>query len=112
MKVGIIGLSYWGPNLLRNFLAQPDVEKVIGCDLNPARIKANKPKFPNAEFKEDYDQVLKGNTDLVVIAKPVATHYSLAKTALENGKHIWVEKPFTASVNEAVDLIETAEKKI
>jgi predicted dehydrogenase len=111
MKVGIIGLGYWGPNLLRNFLAQPDVEKVVGCDLNPSRIKANKPKFPNAEFTEDYDQILKGNFDLVVIATPVATHYPLAKTALENGKHIWIEKPFTASVNEAVDLIETAEKK-
>jgi len=111
MKVGIIGLGYWGPNLLRNFLAQPDVEKVVACDMREDRLKFISQKFPSVHLSNSCEETLTGDCDLVVIATPVATHYPIAKKALENNKHIWVEKPFTASVSEAEELIEIAESR-
>ncbi len=111
MKVGVIGLGYWGPNLVRNFLAQPEVEKVIGCDLQESRLEMIKKKFPSAETTNDYKEMLKGDIDAVVIATPVDTHFKFAKESLEAGKHIWVEKPFTATSDQAKELIDIAESK-
>jgi predicted dehydrogenase len=111
MKVAVIGLGYWGPNLVRNFLAQPDVEQVIACDMKEDRLKNIKHKFPSVKLSNHCEETLTGDSDLVVIATPVATHYPIAKKALENGKHIWVEKPFTATVAEAEELIEIAETR-
>ena len=111
MKVGIIGLGYWGPNLVRNFLTQNDVEKVVACDVREDRLKSISQKFPNVALSKNCEETLKGDCDLIVIATPVATHYPIAKKALENNKHIWVEKPFTASVAEAEELIEIAESR-
>ena len=111
MKVAVVGLGYWGPNLLRNFLAQQDVEQLIACDTREDRLNVMKQKFPSVILSNDCEKTLTGNSDLVVIATPVATHYPIAKKALLNGKHIWVEKPFTANVAEAEELIEIAESK-
>lgn len=111
MKVGIIGLGYWGPNLVRNFLAQLDVEKVFVFDIKTDRLKIISQKFPNTYLANSLEDILTGDCDLVVISTPVATHYSLAKKALEHNKHIWVEKPFTANIAEAEELIEIAENK-
>lgn len=111
MKVGIIGLGYWGPNLVRNFLAHPDVQKVYACDTREDRLQAISHKFPSVILSKDCEETICGETDLIIIATPVATHYPLAKKALENNKNIWVEKPFTASVSEAEELIEIAEKR-
>jgi predicted dehydrogenase len=111
MKVGIIGLGYWGPNLVRNFLAQPDVEKVVACDVREDRLKFISQKFPSVYLSKSCDETLTGDCDLIVIATPVATHFPIAKKALENNKHIWVEKPFTATVSEAEELIEIAESR-
>ena len=111
MKVGIIGLGYWGPNLVRNFLAHKDVKKVTACDIRENRLQVIREKFPAAELTSDSNYLLKGDYDIIVISTPVDTHYALAKKALETGKHIWVEKPFTASSKEAEELIEIAEKK-
>ncbi len=111
MKVGVIGLGYWGPNLVRNFLTQPEVEKVIGCDLQESRLEMIKKRFPSAETTNDYKAMLKTDIDAVVIATPVDTHYKFAKESLEAGKHIWVEKPFTATSDQAKELIDIAESK-
>ena len=111
MKVGIIGLGYWGPNLVRNFLAHPDVKSVIACDINEARLKTISHKFPSAKLSNNCEETISGESDLIVIATPVATHYPIAKKALQNGKHLWVEKPFTADIAEAEELIELAESK-
>ncbi len=111
MKVGIIGLGYWGPNLVRNFLTQNDVEKVVACDVREDRLKSISQKFPNVALSKNCEEILTGDCDLIVIATPVATHYPIARKALENNKHIWVEKPFTASVAEAEELIEIAESR-
>lgn len=111
MKVGVIGLGYWGPNLVRNFLAQREVKKVIACDLRESRLQSIKEKFPAAELSKDCSDLINGDCDIIVISTPVDTHYSFAKKALEAGKHVWVEKPFTASSEEGEELIEIAERK-
>lgn len=111
MKVGVIGLGYWGPNLVRNFLAHKDVGKVIACDIRENRLQVIKEKFPAAELSKDCHELINGDSDIIVISTPVDSHYSFAKKALEAGKHIWVEKPFTSSSDEAEELIEIAEKR-
>jgi predicted dehydrogenase len=111
MKIGVIGLGYWGPNLVRNFLAQKEVTKVIACDLKENRLQNIKEKFPAAELTNDCMDLINSDTDAIVIATPVDTHYFFGKKALEAGKHIWVEKPFTATSDEAEELIDIAESK-
>ena len=111
MKIGVIGLGYWGPNLVRNFLANKDVKEVIGCDTRNDRLQFIKEKFPAAKLITDCHELLDSDVDAIVIATPVDTHHKFAKKALEAGKHIWVEKPFTASIAEAEELIEIADRK-
>jgi predicted dehydrogenase len=111
MKVGVIGLGYWGPNLVRNFLAHKDVSKVVACDIRENRLQVIKEKFPAAELSKDCRELIKGDADIIVISTPVDSHYSFAKKSLEAGKHIWVEKPFTSTSDEAEELIEIADKK-
>ncbi len=111
MKVGIIGLGYWGPNLIRNFMGHPDVEKVYGCDLSDDRLNLIKKRFPSTELLKDYNELLTKDVDIIAIATPVDTHFKFAKMALDAGKHIWVEKPFTSTSEEAIKLLEIAQKK-
>ena len=111
MIVGILGLGYWGPNLVRNFLAQNEVTKVIGCDERDDRLKFITPRFPSVQLTNNYKDLMNGGADVIVIATPVDTHYKFAKEALESGKHVWVEKPFTSTSAQAEELIELAENK-
>ena len=109
MKVGVVGLGYWGPNLLRNFLGNKKITGVIGCDKRTDRLEFIKGKFPGIELTDDFQSLLDSDVDAIAIATPVRTHYWFARRALEAGKHIWVEKPFTASSQQAQELIEIAE---
>ncbi len=112
MKVAVIGLGYWGPNLVRNFLGTDGIGGVIGCDKDAQRLANIKRRFPETELSDDYPDILRrDDVEIVAIATPVSSHFSLAKAALEAGKHCWVEKPFTATVAEAETLINLAEKK-
>lgn len=111
MNIGVVGLGYWGPNLIRNFSGVKEVKKVIGCDKIAERLTFIKNKFPEIPLVEDYNELLQADIDAVAISTPVRTHYWLARKALEAGKHIWVEKPFTASSQQAWELIELAYKK-
>jgi len=111
MIVGILGLGYWGPNLVRNFLAQNEVKKVIGCDLRSERLKFISERYPSVHLLSDSNELMNSDADIIVIATPVKTHFESAKKALENGKHIWVEKPFTSTSAEAEELINLADRK-
>ena len=111
MKIGIIGLGYWGPNLVRNLLAQKSIRKIVACDLKEDRLEILKHKFPEVELTKDYSNLLDSNIDAVAIATPVETHYELAKKMLQAGKHIWVEKPFTSSSRQAYELVQLAKSK-
>jgi predicted dehydrogenase len=110
--MGVIGFGYWGPNIVRNFNNVDGVKVLTVCDLNKdARARARK-AFPNIETTSDYKEIIASrNIDAVAVITPVSTHFKLAKEALENGKHVFVEKPFTATTAEAEELIELAEKK-
>src|SRR3989338_4083924 len=112
INLAVIGYGYWGPNLVRNFHATTGCKIVFICDLKQCARDRAVQSYPSVEVTDDYHQVVKSSQiDAVVIATPVLSHFAIAKEALENGKHIFIEKPFTASVAEARILIELAEKK-
>lgn len=112
MKIGIIGLGYWGPNMVRNFLTNHNVASVICCDISSKRLELIKQRFPTVETVTDYKAILKNPSVVAVaIVTPVSTHFRLAKEALDAGKHVLVEKPITGSVAEAQILIDLAERK-
>ena len=112
MKVAVIGTGYWGPNLIRNFLAADHVEGVVACDRDAERLAKMGKMFHGIETSENYEEVIvRPDIDVVVIATPVSTHHSIAKAALLAGKHCFIEKPMTASVAEAEELIEIADRK-
>jgi predicted dehydrogenase len=109
LNVGVIGYGYWGPNIVRNFNAIEGVNLVSVCDTNPEALKRAKRSHPHLKTFSDYrDVTTSTEIDAVAVVTPVSTHYQLAKSALENGKHIFVEKPFTSTTAEAEELIETA----
>lgn len=109
ITVGVIGCGYWGPNLLRNFAENEAAELRWICDLDPVRLGGMGRRYPAAETTRDYRLLLTDpRLDAVAIATPVQTHFNFAKEALEAGKHVLVEKPLTASVPEAEELIATA----
>jgi predicted dehydrogenase len=109
LKVGVIGCGYWGPNLIRNFTQLSRSSVVCVADLDKTRLKHMKGLYPFVETTTDYkDIIADSEIDLVAVATPVATHYQLAAEALQAQKHTLVEKPFTASVKQAQELIELA----
>jgi predicted dehydrogenase len=112
MKVAVIGVGYWGPNLIRNFLSLDEVENVIACDLDESLLNKTAKRFAGIETATDYEEILlRDEVKIVAIATPVSTHFEIAKNSLLAGKHCWIEKPMTASVSEAEELIELAEQK-
>jgi predicted dehydrogenase len=112
IRIGVIGYGYWGPNVVRNFDAHECSEVALVCDANSKaqdRLKKSRPGIP---FTTDPMELLKSpNIDAVAVVTPVWTHYELAKAALHNGKHVFVEKPFTYTVDQAEELIELADRK-
>jgi predicted dehydrogenase len=112
IRIGVIGYGYWGPNIVRNFHIHDSSQVVMVCDKSPKCADRLRKAFPSMPFSVDENDVLTStDIDLVAVVTPVWTHYELAKRALENGKHVFVEKPFTCSVAQAEELIELAEKK-
>jgi predicted dehydrogenase len=109
IRLGIIGYGYWGPNLARNFSATNGCFLVGISDARQDRLALAKSKYPNVELFDNALSLIGSSTiDAVVISTPVATHFELAKLALNAGKHVLLEKPMTTSVNEALELIELA----
>jgi predicted dehydrogenase len=111
IKIGVIGCGYWGPNLIRNFAENENAELVWLCDVDAGRLETFKRRFPLIKTTTNFQDLINDSTlEAIVIATPVSTHFPLAKAALEAGKHIFVEKPFTASVKEAEELVQLANK--
>lgn len=112
ISIGVIGYGYWGPNIVRNFfnVSNCTVKKV--ADARPERLNQLHKIFPGIEGVASADDILQDPTiDAVVIVTPVFTHFELARKALLQGKHVLVEKPMTASVAEAEELMNLAEQK-
>lgn len=112
MNIGIIGFGYWGTNLVRNFAHLKNTNLKIVVDSRSERESSLSKLCPTAVFSTESEDIIK-NTDIdaVVIATPVHTHFELAKKALENGKHVLIEKPMVSSTEEALILIDLAVKK-
>lgn len=112
LKMGVIGYGYWGPNIVRNFNGIENVKVVSVCDKNPDVQKKVEKSYRDIKFTTDSREITSSkDIDVVAVVSPVSTHYELAREALLNGKHIFVEKPFTSSVAQAEELIELAERK-
>src|SRR3989441_13120308 len=112
LKLGVVGYGYWGPNVVRNFSSQPDCRVAAICDKNPHAVALALSRHPAVHTTSNPDEVMRSpEIDAVAIVTPVSTHYELARRALENGKHVFVEKPFTATSAQAEELIELADRK-
>jgi predicted dehydrogenase len=111
IRVGVLGYGYWGPNVVRNFHGQERSKVVAVCDQNPTSQRRVHQAYPNVRVMGDSKDLLTASDiDVVAVVTPVWTHYELAKAALENGKHVFVEKPFTCTTAQAEELIELAER--
>jgi predicted dehydrogenase len=112
IRIGVIGYGYWGPNIVRNFHTQEGAEVTKVCDKSPKCADRLRKAYPSIPFSSDEREILEASDiDLVAVVTPVWTHYELAKRALEHGKHIFVEKPFTCSVKQGEELIALADKR-
>jgi predicted dehydrogenase len=110
-RIGIIGLGYWGPNLVRAFDALPDTEVAAVCDLDRTRLVQASARFPQVRATDDADELFAMGLDGVVIATPTKTHHALARRALEAGLHVFVEKPLARTSAECLDLMALAERR-
>jgi len=112
IRVGVIGYGYWGPNIVRNLQGIEDCQLQVVCDKSAESLQRARKAYPSLRFTTDASEVLCAmDIDMVAVITPVWTHYELAKTALLNGKHVFVEKPFTSNSQQAEELIELAERK-
>jgi len=112
IRIGVIGYGYWGPNIVRNFLAQDKTDVVAVCDKSPKALGRLQRAHPDVPVTSNHVELLTSSEiDAVAVVTPVWTHFELAKLALENGKHVFVEKPFTCTTAQAEQLIELALRK-
>jgi predicted dehydrogenase len=106
VRTAVVGLGYWGPNLVRNLQEIDAADVVCACDAQPAALKKIGRRYPAIGLTSDFGEVLRDRSiDAVAIATPVSTHFDLAMAALEAGKHVFVEKPLASSADESVKLI-------
>ena len=112
IRVGVVGYGYWGPNVVRNVHALDNCEVAAICDRSAAALRRANRVYPGIPLTTDLQEVLTSpHVDAIAVVTPVWTHFALAKAALENGKHVFVEKPFTSTSQQAEELIELAERK-
>ncbi|MGH9325167.1 MAG: Gfo/Idh/MocA family protein [Terriglobia bacterium] len=111
IRIGIIGYGYWGPNVARNFSTLERAELVAVCDKSPTALAKAKRQHPGVRVTSSVNDLLASeDIDAVAVITPVASHYALTKAALERGKHVFVEKPFTSNVEQGAELVELARR--
>ncbi len=112
MNFGVIGYGYWGPNIVRNLMGLDGSTVVAIAEINPAARSRAQKAYPSVKVLADASEVISSHEiDAIAVVSPVWTHYELAKAALENGKHVFVEKPFTSNTAQGEQLINLAEQK-
>jgi predicted dehydrogenase len=112
VRVGVVGVGYWGPNLVRNLFELPEAVVVSVCDRDVGALGRIARRYPSLETTTDLDALLGDDSiDAVAIATPVSTHHSLASAALRARKHVLVEKPLAASAGEALELVALARER-
>jgi predicted dehydrogenase len=112
VKIGVIGYGYWGPNVARNLHSIDRYKLVSICDKNPDATRRAQQSYRSIAITADPNEILRSKEiDAVAIVTPVWSHFELAKVALQNGKHVFVEKPLTSTVAQAEELIELADRQ-
>jgi predicted dehydrogenase len=112
IQFGVIGYGYWGPNIVRNLGSLPGACVAALCDRSQQALRRASQAHPGVNLIADSAQIISSPLiQAIAVVTPVWTHYALAKAALENGKHVFVEKPFTSTVAQAQELIELADKR-
>jgi predicted dehydrogenase len=112
INVGVIGVGYWGPNIVRNFYANKDTNVTMVSDLKTDRLNYIRSHYPAIETSTDFRDVVKNpSIDAIAICTPVYTHHEIAYSALDAGKHVMIEKPMTSTSEQAQELINLVEKK-
>ena len=111
LRIAVVGLGYWGPNIVRNLYELEEAEVAYVCDQRREALDSIGRRYPAVQRTTRYREVLADETvDAVAIATPVSSHFRLAKAGLAAGKHVFVEKPLAASVDEALELVELADE--
>src|SRR5438552_14409983 len=111
LRFGGIGWGYWGPKIARNLDSLSHAAVTMGADTDASRftnLAVNQPWIQTTTLNED---IFRSDLDAIVIATPVSTHFQLAREALLHGKHVLVEKPLTASITEAEELVALAQEQ-
>ena len=112
IRVGVIGYGYWGPNLVRNFMAAPGSAVVAVCDRLEERLSPLKKLYPSLKTYSDANELINDTSvDAVVISTPVLSHFDLALASLNAGKHVLVEKPLASNSRAAQRLIDVAARR-
>ena len=111
LNVGVVGYGYWGPNLVRNLFEVADTQVIAISDMRQERLDLIKSRYPSVRVTTDFNDLLDDpNIDAIAIATPVQTHFELALKALQSGKHVLVEKPMASTSDQALELIEVAQR--
>ncbi len=112
VRIGIIGVGYWGPNLVRNFNEIPECDLLWVCDARQERLDYVNEKWPSLRTTIKHEDVITDeNVDAVVLATPIESHAGLARLILERGKHLFIEKPMTDRSDDAQQLVDSAKKQ-
>ena len=112
IKIGVIGYGYWGPNLVRNMFEVPDTSVVAVSDIRSDRLRHVSSRYPSLFVSTDYRNLIDDpDIDAIAIATPVHAHYELALEALQAGKHVFIEKPMTSTSEQALRLIDEADRR-
>src|SRR5437667_11001297 len=112
IKFGVVGFGYWGPNVVRNLASLEGAQVVAVADKSQTARRRCQKSYPGIQLTADSSELMSSTEiDAIAVVTPVWTHFELAKAALENGKHVFVEKPFTSNVAEGEELINFAARK-
>src|SRR5271157_1047483 len=112
VRFGVIGYGYWGPNVVRNLNQLEKADVLAVCDQSAGARQRIQKAYPQVDVTSNPAELMSSSEiDAIAVVTPVWTHYELAKAALEHGKHIFVEKPFTSNAAQAEELIDLAARK-
>jgi predicted dehydrogenase len=112
IRVAVIGFGYWGPNLARNFFVPGRSQVVAVCDLDPAKLRLAGERHPGVRSTNNFNEAIQAaDVDAVIIATPARSHFELALAALRAQKHVLISKPMTETSQQAMQLIEEAERR-
>jgi predicted dehydrogenase len=110
VKIAVIGVGYWGPNLIRTFSELDESEVVFACDMNSPRLEYVNHRWPAVKTTNDYEEMLNDESiEAIAIATPLQTHFEIAESCLRAGKHVFIEKPMVCSSDQAMRLVDLAE---